>query len=245
MEGASTLWNPLAHRRGELLSETLAPDVLADRWARRYDGMIGEINRWVDHVRATTYENVPYADPAAANEGARVLVLLRDPSSDAANGSGFVSKHENDVTAHTIYRVTERADLDYRAMLLWNVVPWSVTHPARPPRSLLREAVRAQPYLAEMFHRLDPPPTEVVLMGRAAGRAWDRLVRLGRPDALADVTVSRCPHPSPLVYPRHEGTTGRSHGDLMVEALRTAGQRSRGEPVRPPAGGPAGRRRPF
>lgn len=239
------MWNPLAQRRGELLSAELAPDVLAERWERRYDGMVGEVNRWVDHVRATTYENVPYADPAAAGDGPRVLVLLQDPSGEAEEGSGFVSKHNNDATAHNTYRVTERARLDYATCLHWNVVPWWVGNPARPPRSLLAEATRAQPYLAELLDLLDPAPSEVVLMGRAAGRAWDRLARAGLPGRLAGATVARCPHPSPLVYPRHDATTGRANSDLMVEALRAAGQRCRGEPVRRPAGGPAGRRRPF
>lgn len=235
----------MAYARGELLSDELAPDVMADRWSRRYDGTVGAINRWVDEVRATTYENVPYADPAAAGEGAQVLVLLQDPDGDADEGSGFVSKHNNDGTAHNTYRATVRAKLDYDTSLHWNVVPWWVANPSRPPRSLLREAARAQPYLVQFLALLDPPPTEVVLMGRAAARAWDSLVREGTPVRLADAHVSRCPHPGPLVYPRHHAATGRGNSDLVVEALRAAGQRSRGERVRPPAGGPAGRRRPV
>src|SRR3954470_17932431 len=105
------VWNALAHQRGELLSRDLAPDVHAERWARPYDGMIGELNRWVDHVRGTTYENLPYFDPASAGQGARVLVLLQDPSGEAEEGSGFVSKHNNDPTAHNTYIASERAKL--------------------------------------------------------------------------------------------------------------------------------------
>jgi hypothetical protein len=239
------VWNPLAAGRGELLDRELAPEVHAERWARRYDGRVGELNRWVDHVRDTTYENVPYLDPAAAASGARVLVLTGDPSGDAEDGSGFVSKHGNDPTAHNTYVATERAKLGYDISLHWHVVPWWVANPAKPVRALEREAVRAAPYLAALVEMLDPAPSEVVLLGRPAARAWARLAKAGLPDALREATVAHAPHPGPLVFHRHDAATGRGNSDLVVEAMRLAGQRARGEKVRPPAGGPAGRRRPF
>ena len=239
------VWNKLADKRGELLSPDLAPEVYEQRWARRYDGMVGELNRWVDHVRATTYENIPYVDPDCAGNGARVLLLLQDPSGEAEEGSGFVSKHNNDPTAHNTYIATERAKLRYDICLHWNVVPWWVANPAKPVRSLEKESVRASPYLFEMLELLDPAPTEVILMGRPAARAWARLERRGLPSSLRTATVARCPHPSPLVFPRVDAATGRGNSDLIVEAMRMAGQRARGEKVRPAAGGPAGRRRPF
>lgn len=245
-KGPTTLWHRKALDRGELLSRELAPDVLADRWSRRYDGPAGTLNRWVDHVRLTTYESVPYADPASATAGARVLVLMQDPPGDADDGSGFLSVHNNDVTSANLHRACERAKLDLSIMLLWNVVPWWVANPARPPRDLLREAVRAGPYLDQCVELLDPVPGEVVLLGRPAHRAWDRLARRhGLPDVLAGATVARAPSPGPLVYGRVDAASGRANGDLIVEALRAAGQRARGEKARPPAGGPAGRRRPF
>lgn len=239
------VWNELAHKRGELLSRDLAPDAHAERWAQRYDGTVGELNRWVDHVRDTTYENLPYFDPASAGAGARVLVLLQDPSGEAEEGSGFVSKHNNDPTAHNTYIAAERAKLGYDISLHWNVVPWWVANPAKPVRSLEKEAVRAQPYLVALLEMLDPAPSEVVLLGKPAARAWTRLVRAGLPEGLRDATVVRAPHPSPLVFPRVDPATGRGNSDMIVEAMRLAGQRARGEKVRPAAGGPAGRRRPF
>jgi hypothetical protein len=239
------VWNPLARKRGELLDRDLDPDVHAERWARRYEGMVGELNRWVDHVRDTTYENVPYLDPACATSGARVLVLMGDPPGEAEEGSGFVSKHNNDPTAHNTYVASDRAKLGYDISLHWNVVPWWVANPAKPVRALEREAVRAQPYLVALLEMLDAPPSEVVLLGRPAVRAWTRLTRAGLPEGLRDATVARAPHPGPLVYPRVDAATGRGNSDLIVETMRLAGQRARGEKVRPPAGGPAGRRRPF
>lgn len=239
------MWNPLAHQRGELLSRDLAWDVHHDRWSRRYDGTVGVLNRWVDHVRDTTYENVPYLDPASATDGARVLVLMQDPASEAEDRSGFVSKHNNDPAAYNLYRATERAKLDYGISLHWNVVPWWVANTAKPTRSLYREADHALPYLAAMIDLLEDAPPEVVLLGTPAARAWDRLARRGLPAPLRPANVARVPHPSPLVYQRHHAGSGRGNSDLIVEALRTAGQRARGEKSRPPVGGPAGRRRPF
>ncbi|GLZ45839.1 hypothetical protein Acsp06_20240 [Actinomycetospora sp. NBRC 106375] len=239
------VWNTLAHKRGELLSRDLAPDVHAQRWAQRYDGAVGVLNRWVDHVRDTTYENLPYFDPASAGQGARVLVLLQDPSGEAEEGSGFVSRHNNDPTANNTYVASDRAKLGYDISLHWNVVPWWVANPAKPVRTLEKESVRALPYLEQMLELLDPAPTEVVVLGRPAARAWARIARRGLPGGLRDATVALAPHPSPLVYPRVDAATGRGNSDLIVEAMRLAGQRARGEKVRPAAGGPAGRRRPF
>ena len=245
--GAGTVWNPKAHDRGELLSAELAPAVVARRWAARYEGQAGAVNRWVDHVRATTYENVPYADPASATAGARVLLLLAEPGRDAEDGPGFVSLHDNDPTATNLYRAAERARLDLAITLLWHVVPWWVANPARPPRDVLREAAtRAGPYLEQCVDLLDPAPSEVVLLGRPAQKAWDRLVRRhGLPAALSDATVQHAPHPGPLTFARTDAATGRAHSDLVVQSLRIAGQRARGESAGRPAGGPAGRRRPF
>ena len=58
-------------------------------------------------------------------------------------------------------------------------------------RFLEKEAVRAQPYLVALLEMLDPPPTEVVLLGKPAARAWTRLARTGLPDGLRDATDSK------------------------------------------------------
>src|SRR3954466_11364364 len=97
----------------------------------------------------------------SAGQGARVLVLLQDPSGEAEEGSGFVSKHNNDPTAHNTYIATERAKLGYDISLHWNVVPWWVANTAKPVRSLWKESERAQPYMVELLEMLDPAPTEV------------------------------------------------------------------------------------
>lgn len=240
MVARTPVWNKLAERRGELFSRELAPERHAYWWARRHDGAAGRLNRWVDHLRDTTLENIPYLDPTAASDGVRVLLLLHEPAGDAEDGSGFVSRFSNDAVSANVYRAADRAKLEHSSTLQWNVVPWWVSNPAMAPRSVLREAARARPLLGELLTLADAVPREVVLLGTPAAKAWDRLVRAGGvPWRLANATVSRAPHPNPLVYDRLDPATGRTNGDRLMEALRHAGQRARGEKV------PAARRRPF
>ncbi len=234
------VWNKLAERRGELFSRELAPERHAYWWARRHDGEAGRLNRWVDHLRNTTLENIPYLDPTAASDGVRVLVLLHEPAADAEDGSGFVSRFSNDAVSANLYRAADRAELEHSSTLQWNVVPWWVSNPAMAPRSLMREVVRARPYLAELLSLADAVPREVVLLGKPAAKAWDRLVRSGGvPGRLATATVSRAPHPNPLVFDRFDPARGRTNGDRQAETLRHAGQRAQGETAS------ATRRRPF
>jgi len=128
----STLWNKLAHSRNELLSTEHSPRVLEARRAQTHQGKIGQLNRWVDELRITTNEQIPYFDPAAARDGARVLILFQDPSQEAEAGSGFISRHNNDPTARNAYLAADKAGLTYDYSLHWNVVPWWVNNPQSP-----------------------------------------------------------------------------------------------------------------
>jgi uracil-DNA glycosylase len=221
------IWNRLAYERGELLSDEHCPGVLAQRRARRYSGTVGPLNRWVDELRRHTGERVPHLDPAAARDGAHVLVLLQDPSAAAATGSGFVSRHNNDPTARNAYLAAERAGLSYDVSLFWNVVPWWVADPARraPGRTLTTEAVRARPHLAHLLGLLHPAPRTIVVAGRHAARAWAHLVRDGHPAPGA--TVLHCPHPSPQAFPMVDRDSGRRNEELIVEAFRAAAASAR------------------
>lgn len=221
------IWNRPAYDRGRLLSEEHCPGVLRARRARRYTGTVGPLNRWVDELRRATGEQVPYFDPAAARDGAHVLVLLQDPSAEAGTGSGFVSRHNNDPTARNLSVAAERAGLSYDVSLVWNVVPWWVADPAKrspsgPRRTLASEAVRARPHLAHLFRLLDPAPRAVVVAGRHAARAWANLVGDGLPEPVRAAAVVHCPHPSPQAFPMVDRATGRVNAELVVEAFRAA-----------------------
>lgn len=239
------VWNRLADRRGELLSRTLAPERHAHWWARRHDGWAGRLNRWVDRLRDTTLENVPYVDPTAAGDGARVLLLLLEPAADAEDGCGFVSRYANDAVSANLYRAADRAGLEHEVTLHWHLVPWWIANPTHEPRRLSGEVLRAAPRLGEFLDLLGAPPREVVLLGAPAVKAWSVLTRRGRvPWPLRAATVSQAPHPNPLVHDRLDPVSGRRNGDRLVEVLRDAGRRARGEEVRPARASPV-TRRPF
>jgi hypothetical protein len=239
------VWNRLAQRRDELLSRELAPERHAYWWARRHDGWPGRLNRWVDRLRDTTLENVPYVDPTAAGDGARVLLLLAEPAADAEDGCGFVSRYANDAVSANLYRAADRAGLGHDLTLHWHIVPWWIANPNHEPRRLAGEVVRAAPRLGEFLDLLGLPPREVVLLGAPAAKAWAVLARRGPvPWQLRSATVSRAPHPNPLVHDRLDPVTGRRNGDRLVEVLRDAGRRARGETVGPARASRVGRR-PF
>ncbi len=217
-----TVWNRLAYDRAELLSAEHSPDVGAPRRGRTDDRDTGKMNRWVDGLRSTLGEQIPYFDPAAATRGARVLLLFQDPSQEAEEGSGFISRHNNDQTARNAYLATEDAGLAYDVSLHWNVVPWWIANPRKPRRTAATEALRARPFLVQLFELLDPSPDVVVVSGRQAQAAWRRLAGDGVPTALRQATVLTCPHPGPLAYPRRDMDTGRLNSELIVETFRRA-----------------------
>lgn len=110
---SKVIWNKHAYKTGTLLSRHHLPHVLQLRQDIKYEGVVGPRNRWVDQVRVSTKESVPYFDPRAATQGADVLVLLQDPSSEAQLGSGFISRDNNDPTAHNITLAAEAGGLPY------------------------------------------------------------------------------------------------------------------------------------
>lgn len=120
------IWNKHAYNAGTLLSPHHFPQVLHHRQEIRYEGVVGPLNKWVDEIRVSTKENVPYFDPRAATQGTDVLVLLQDPSGEAQLGSGFISRDNNDPTAHSTTLAAEAGGLSYSRSLHWNVVPWWV-----------------------------------------------------------------------------------------------------------------------
>jgi uracil-DNA glycosylase len=219
--------NRLAYDRGELLSQERSPKVLAARQARTYEGPVGNLNRWVDTVRARTGESIPYFDPAAARDGAHVLILLQDPSQEADAGSGFISRHNNDPTARNTYIAADEAGLSYDRSIHWNVVPWWVANPERQPvgrrRTLREEAIRARPFLIDLLNQMTVKPRVVILAGKEAQKAWQTLAGDAALPDLADLKVLECPHPGPLVYPRTD-QTGRLNNSVIIEKFREAAE---------------------
>lgn len=222
--------NRLAYDAGTLLSQRHLSHVLRRRLEIRYDGVVGPLNRWVDGVKTSTGEDVPYFDPRAALEGADVLVLLQDPSAQAQLGSGFISIDNNDPTARNLTLAFEASGLSYSKSLLWNVVPWWVDNPAFARRSLNSEARRAAPLLTEMLGLLESRPKAVVLLGKQAQSAWSKLL-LGASAEVRSLPVIAAPHASPLAYNKVDATTGRPNRELLMEAFGQAATAARGDAV--------------
>ncbi|WP_350005793.1 uracil-DNA glycosylase [Pseudarthrobacter sp. WHRI 8279] len=218
---STVIWNKHAYNAGTLLSRHHLPHVLQHRQETRYEGVVGPLNRWVDHIRVSTQESVPYFDPRAAAEGADVLVLLQDPSGEAQLGSGFISRDNNDPTAHNSTLAAEAGGLPYSRSLHWNVVPWWVANPSFAPRSLAAEARRAAPLLAELMDLLETRPKVVLLLGKQAQEAWSQLL-LGASPELKGLPIIEAPHPSPLAYNKTDARTGKPNRALLQEAFAQA-----------------------
>lgn len=214
--------NKFAAARGTLLSKAHARENVEDRLSRRYAGAIGDLNRWVDDVHEATHESIPYLDPDAAASGARILLLLQDPSGAADGDSGFISRDNNDGTANNYNDAAERAGVPHEYILSWNVVPWwSTNNPAHPGRTAVKEAERAAPYLVDFITRLPERPRVIVLVGGEAQKAWKRIAPL-LGTALTGVEVLCCPHPSPLAYNKISPIDGRPNSYHIVAALKEA-----------------------
>lgn len=218
-----TIRNKLAYERGELLSTVHAPRNVQERLARRYDGEVGQLNRWVDRVRLDTGESIPYLDPVAAPRGVRILMLFQDPSGPADNESGLISKHNNDPTAANYYEATERAGVPYEISLNGNVVPWwSTINPAHPGRTVGKEAPRAAPFLLEFVGLMRDKPSVVILSGNKAQDAWDRLGITATRDLARGAEILRCPHPGPMAFNAVNRKDGRRNREHIVDTFRRA-----------------------
>jgi hypothetical protein len=149
--------NRLAYEEGMLLDEEIAPGSVAGRRARIADPHVAPLNQWADQVASTERRRVPWFDPASGGVRSRVLLLLQDPSSVAAYGSRFISRHNNDQTAHNTHRTATDVGLVYEHSVNWNVVPWWVGDPDIPEaerEGLAGAARRARPHLRVLLEML-------------------------------------------------------------------------------------------
>lgn len=217
--------NKLAYERGQLLSKDFAPQNVADKLARRYNDPRGVLNLWVDETREETGESIPYFDPDAGVESVKVLMLLQDPSNAADGESGFISRYNNDPTAHNVYKTCEKTGLRYETYLPWNVVPWWVMNPAMAGqgRTLANQAARARPYLIEFLDLLPEPPVVIILSGNEAQKAWRSATKAGVPAMLRDAKVfDDCPHPSGQAYNNVDQKTGIKNSVRLERVFEAA-----------------------
>ena len=214
--------NRLAFDAGLLLDSKHAPHVLNQRQGAIYAEHVAALNSYVDRMRQETDESIPYFDPLSGGVRAGVLILLQDPSAVASEGSGFISRHNNDTTARNTMLACEESSLAYENCVHWNVVPWWVDNPARPgKRSMRDEAERALPYTRELLMLL-PKLRVLLLAGRVAHRGWAAATVADRTGALRSIPMITCPHPGAQAWNNQDKVTGRRNSELTIEAFRAA-----------------------
>ena len=154
---------------------------------------------------------MPWFDPTEAGIDAQILLLLEAPGRRAAleRGSGFVSCDNDDQTAANLWHLLRESGIDRRSELAtWNVIPWYLGDGTkiRPTRTAdLEEAREATLELLRLLGRV----RVVVLLGRAASKAWAALGIKG--------SAIEASHPSPLNL-----NTNPHRRDEILSALNKA-----------------------
>jgi len=194
--------NKIAYDVGSLRDDRFFPMKARDEVCN--DDHVAALNGWADKIAAANGKKVPHFDPRSGGKNARVLVLLQDPSRVAQHGSRFISRDNNDRTAHNTAWCEDQVGLAYEENVHWNVIPWWVKDPdlaidGKLP-SLADEARAAGEFLHELIEML-PNVTKVLLVGGEAQRAWARASRVAH---LRELDVKGCPHTSPLAFNRAE-----------------------------------------
>jgi len=151
------------------------------------------LTQYVEDLRARSTAEFPDFDPLDGGVEARLLFLMEKPGPmtsaerDGRQGSGFISRDNDDPTAQAIFTFMREAGIPRRETVLWNLIPgWNGTRKvtAREVREGAQEALQ----LVQLLPRL----RAVVLVGKRAERAHPLL-------ADGVLTLSSSFHPSPIV----------------------------------------------
>lgn len=153
------------------------PDVVAEKIARIRDPHVRPLNSLADVIADSVglpHGHVPYVDPDQGGIGARMLVLLDNPSTKAESGtgSGLLSLDNNDRTARNCREAYERHGVSHADVVHWNVVPFPVAG-IKNGGSTPAERARSVQW-TKAFVELCPRIEIVLLLGAAARDGWAR-----------------------------------------------------------------------
>lgn len=168
-----------------------------ERMARLQEPHIKDISAFVETIRKETNhgDNVPYFDPEDGGIYAECLFLLEAPGPRAVD-SGFVSRNNPDCTAANWLDLNEKAGIDRKKTLMWNIVPWYLGENGRIRPAKKADIDAGWKWLLRLLDLL-PNLRMVVLVGRKA----QRVNKEGRKPYLKDhqpeLIVMECFHPSP------------------------------------------------
>jgi hypothetical protein len=140
---------------------------------------------------------VPDFDPLDGGIEARVLFLFEKPGpmtaakgSGKREGSGFISRDNDDPTAEAIWRFMREAEIPRKSSILWNVIPWwngTRAIGANELRGGVLQTVALLTHLRQL--------QAIVFVGVKAARAMAQL-------QTAELASFTSCHPSPLVRAR-------------------------------------------
>ncbi len=152
------------------------------------------LTEYTSNLRKMGYGEVPEFDPLDGGIEALVLFLFEKPgpmtansSSGRRNGSGFISRNNDDPTAEATFNFMRTAGILRSQTIIWNVIPWW-NKTRKVTSSELGEGVR---YVKELIELL-PKLRAVVFVGQKAVKARRHFTDTG-------LYLFSSDHPSPLV----------------------------------------------
>lgn len=168
------------------------PAVPEARLAALGEPHIARLTELVHAFRARDGSEYPYFDPADGGVEASILFLLEKPGpmtvpkgKGLRQGSGFISRDNDDPTAEASFRFYREAGVDRKQSVVWNVIPgWNGTIKVTPAE--LRSGVEDLARVLELLPRLNT----IVLVGKRAARAEPLIRQLG------EYAVFNSAHPS-------------------------------------------------
>jgi len=152
---------------------------------------IAPLAAYAGRLRTRPGTEVPDFDPLDGGTGAQILFLLEKPGPAAAparpgrEGSGFISRDNDNATAQAIHRFMHDAGLSRSDTVIWNLIPWW-NGTIRITAAERTAGARELPNLLMHLPRLHA----AVLVGRTAAQA--------RP-LLNGLRLFESAHPSPQV----------------------------------------------
>lgn len=168
------------------------PALRAARLATLRKPHIEPLTAFVEALRTRGDAEHPWFDPADGGVKASILFLLEKPGpmtvpkgKGLRQGSGFMSRDNDDPTAEASFRFYQEAGVDRRYSIVWNVIPgWNGT--IKVNGAELRAGVDDLAALLQLLPKL----RTIVLVGRRAARA-EPLIR-----GLGDHVAFHSAHPS-------------------------------------------------
>lgn len=160
--------------------------------------MVNTLERFVEKIQAEyPAAYVPRFDPNDGGIGARVLFLFEKPgpmTDQRKKGSGIISRDNDDQTARAISDFMNKADINRKDTILWNIIPlWNQVRLIRAEEMKIGITL-----LEDLLESVLQNVKVIVLVGRQAQRATNAINKRfpGR------YTILTSAHPSPIVHAR-------------------------------------------